>query len=172
MVNSILIDCNLLLRLQISFGITGSAFKFIKSYLSGRTECVHASQASSSLTYSKMGVPQDSVLRPIPFAFYILQIDNIASNFNISLQQFSTFLHSHCQHYSNQSLQLPALHCHTLRSVPPQRSMFYGKVSEFCAFLAKIIIQGYASDLHPVTSGHNDDTYLIIQAITSQSCAA
>ena len=79
----------LLSRLHTSFGVTGAALKFIESYLSNRSQCVHAGQASSSHTLCDTGVPQGSVLGPLLFSLYTSPIGNIASSFNISLQQYA-----------------------------------------------------------------------------------
>jgi len=57
----------LLSRLHTSFGVSGVALNFIESYLSGRTQCVRAGQASSSSTSCHTGVPQGSVLGPYFF---------------------------------------------------------------------------------------------------------
>ena len=85
-----MIDHRILLsRLHTSFGITGPAYNFIQSYLSGRTQCVRVGQASSSRISCYTGVPQGSVLGPILFSLYTSQIGSIASNFNISLQQYA-----------------------------------------------------------------------------------
>jgi len=61
-----MIDHRILLsRLHTSFGITDSAFKFFQSYLISRPQSVSEGQASSSLTFCKLGVPYDTVFGPI-----------------------------------------------------------------------------------------------------------
>ena len=85
-----MIDHRILLsRLYTSFGITGPVLNFIESYLTGRSQCVRAGQASSRHTSCNLGVPQGSVLGPILFSLYTSPIGSIASNFNIALQQYA-----------------------------------------------------------------------------------
>jgi hypothetical protein len=54
-------------RLRRTFGITGSAHRWLQSYLSGRTQSVRRGDVRSLLTSIKCGVPQGSVLGPILF---------------------------------------------------------------------------------------------------------
>ena len=49
-------------RLSVGFGVSGSALTWLKSYLTGRYQCVGVGQTSSSHTLCHTGVPQDSVL--------------------------------------------------------------------------------------------------------------
>ena len=69
-----MIDHNLLSsRLHTSFGITGTALQFIKSYLTDRSQCVRAGKASSSPTSCNTGVPQGSVLVVSSTPHYAMQ---------------------------------------------------------------------------------------------------
>ena len=58
------------------YGITGTTYKLMKSYLYNRYQRIvikdiNLSNLSSSLEIIKHGVPQGSVLGPLPFLIYI-----------------------------------------------------------------------------------------------------
>src|SRR2546426_6583504 len=79
----------LLSRLTSNFGITGSAFSLISSYLLNRTQSVsiqsHASPSSSLLT----GVPQGSVLGPLLFCLYTTPLIYIFTNSSASFHLYA-----------------------------------------------------------------------------------
>jgi len=78
-----------LLRLYDSFGISGTAFSWICSYLKRRSQCVRAGQSLSRYRECFSGVPQGSVLGPLLFSVYTSPISFIASDLGISLQQYA-----------------------------------------------------------------------------------
>ena len=57
--------CSLLLA--HSFGVTGSVFTWVQSYLTGRSQVVRLGSHSSNPTPCLVGVPQGSVLGPLLF---------------------------------------------------------------------------------------------------------
>jgi hypothetical protein len=61
----------LLGRLQQSYGLEGTVFDWFRSYLSGRTQCVHSLSTKSAPSAVLHGVPQGSVLGPILFTLYV-----------------------------------------------------------------------------------------------------
>ena len=79
----------LLNRLSVGFGVSGSVLTWLKSYLTGRYQCVRVRQASSSHTLCHTGVPQGSVLGPILFSCYISPISCIANTFGVGIQQYA-----------------------------------------------------------------------------------
>jgi len=84
------IDHSILLnRLQVGFGVSGSALTWLQSYLTDRYQCVRVGQASSSPTFCHTGVPQGSVLGPILFSCYTSPISFIADTFGVSIQQYA-----------------------------------------------------------------------------------
>jgi len=64
----------LLQRLQSTFAICDSANRWFQSYLSGRKQHVRRGSARSSTTYLVCGVPQGSVVGPILFVLYIIDL--------------------------------------------------------------------------------------------------
>jgi len=82
--HSILLD-----RLQYSFGVSGTALAWLRTYLSCRQYAVRAGSSSSVFTECTTGVPQGSVLGPILFSCYTSPISNIASSHAVHLQQYA-----------------------------------------------------------------------------------
>ena len=79
----------LLNRLQISFGITGHAHDWIRSYLSNREQFVRIGESCSTESICYIAVPQGSVLGPIIFSLYISPISSIAIQHGITQQQYA-----------------------------------------------------------------------------------
>ena len=73
----------LLSRLELRFGVTGNAFKWVASYLSDRTQTVVANGISSAPAALRQGVPQGSVVGPILFTIYVSPLSDIARQFNV-----------------------------------------------------------------------------------------
>jgi len=70
-----MVDHSVLLnRLYNSFGISGTAFSWICSYIRGRSQCVRAGQSSSAYKDCFSGVSQGSVLGPLLFSVYVSPI--------------------------------------------------------------------------------------------------
>ena len=66
-------------RLELSFGITGPALEWFRSYLTGRSQHVRLGADKSSITSLTCGVPQGSVLGPILFLLYTAQLQEIVT---------------------------------------------------------------------------------------------
>ena len=67
----------LLLRLEVSFGITGTALKWFKSYLTNRSERVLINGNYSESFSLSHGVPQGSCLGPLLFTIYASKLFEI-----------------------------------------------------------------------------------------------
>ena len=61
------------------YGIRGLALQWIKSYFTDRQQYVQFNSTCSSLSKIKCGVPQGSILRPLFFLIYIIDIANSSS---------------------------------------------------------------------------------------------
>ena len=67
-----MVDHSILLgRLYTSFGISGTAFSWLRSCLTNCSQCVCAGQSSSTYKQCCSRVPQGSVLGPLLFTAYI-----------------------------------------------------------------------------------------------------
>lgn len=79
----------LLHRLSNTFGITGGASEWLKSYLSDRTQYIFFEGNTSQTQAVKTGVPQGSVLGPLLFTCHISPISKLLESFGISHQQYA-----------------------------------------------------------------------------------
>ena len=72
------VDHNTLLRrLQNSFGIQGKVLSWLKSYLSGRSQCISVNGSLSRIFSLECGVPQGSCLGPLLFTLYTSRLFDI-----------------------------------------------------------------------------------------------
>ena len=67
----------LLDRLSISFGITGSAFDWMRSFIVGQTQTVHYCGSVSQCAVVHSGVAQGSVLGPLLYVLYTADIQKL-----------------------------------------------------------------------------------------------
>ena len=75
------VDHKVLLNiLQSKFHITGSALSWLRSFLSGRTQCVKIGDSLSSRLSVLFGVPQGSILGPLLFNLYCSSLPDAFSS--------------------------------------------------------------------------------------------
>ena len=79
----------LLSRLRRRFGVQRTAFKWMTSYLDGRTERIIIGQASSSSKPLNTGVPQGSVLGLILFSLYEQSIVEIIRKHRLTFHHYT-----------------------------------------------------------------------------------
>ena len=70
----------LLRRLEVTYGITGTALQWFRSYLTGRTQRVYINQTYSDDFPLPHGVPQGSCLGPLLFTMYASKLFEVVKN--------------------------------------------------------------------------------------------
>ena len=107
------VDHELLLRrLQQTFGIGGSALTWFESYLSGRTYCVVVDSATSQVIHVLCSVPQGSVLDPLLFLLYTVELAELVARFGVTLHAFAVDNQLYLGCKTNEAnLSLAALEC-------------------------------------------------------------
>jgi len=93
------VDHTILLdRLQSAFGIRGSVFDWIKSFITNGSQTVHFAGGQSAVLNILCGVPQGSVLGPILFSLYCADVTNIAERHGVTAHSYAddTQLYVHC----------------------------------------------------------------------------
>ena len=94
------VDHDILLdRLSISFGITGSAFDWMRSFIAGRTQIVHYCGSVSQCAVVRSGVAQGSVLGPLLHVLYTADIQKVVESlgFGVHLYADDTQFHGSCK---------------------------------------------------------------------------
>ena len=86
------VNHSILLKKLIHYGIRGIAFELIKSYLNDRVQYVQINNLIFSNKKILCGVPQGSVLGPLPFLLYVNNIQS-ASNVNVRVFAENTLLY-------------------------------------------------------------------------------
>ena len=66
------------LRKLSHYGIMGKTYDWLKSYLRNRKQYISISGENSSQTAIKYSVPQGSILGPLLFIIYIIDIPNLS----------------------------------------------------------------------------------------------
>ena len=78
------VDHSILLeRLSTSFGLSGQAYSWFDSYISGRSQSVRLGSTSSPRTPVRFGIPQGSVLGPILYVLYTADVAKIVESLGL-----------------------------------------------------------------------------------------
>jgi len=113
----------LLKRLDHSFGISGKALDWFKSYLGGRKQKVVLNNQESKPFDLECGVPQGSVLGPILFVLYISPVSKIFSRFGLAYHQYA----DDTQLYSSDCSRDFSGRCHVTESCVAEAKIWMGK---------------------------------------------
>jgi len=79
----------LLRRLELGFGLTDDVIKWIRSFLTGRTQQVAYNGTMSTTQPVLFGVPQGSVLGPILYVLYTAELERIVDRHEMKLHQYA-----------------------------------------------------------------------------------
>ena len=86
----------LLTFLKEHIGLDGQALDLLKSYLTGRTQCVSVDGVLSELSELAYGVPQGSVLGPIEFCIYTIPLGAILNHYKINYHIYADDTQIYC----------------------------------------------------------------------------
>ena len=76
------VDHSILLeRLSTSYGLTGTAFTWLESHITGRVQVIHVGGRQSTPAMVHFGVSQGSVLGPVLFVLYTADIVKLVESF-------------------------------------------------------------------------------------------
>ena len=108
------IDHTILLhRLRHRYGISGSALKWIESYLTNRCQRVCLNDEYSHRFMLSTGVSQGSVLGPLQFSLYIQPIGNIVRKHGLRFHHYTDDLQIYVNfEYNSQSIDVCLERCH------------------------------------------------------------
>jgi len=97
----------LLRRLELSYGIRGTALSWFKSYLSERTQFIRSGSTTSRPTVVRFGVPQVSVLGPILFLLYTADLLGLVARHGLRSHLYAddTQVYGFCAPRSTAALQ-------------------------------------------------------------------
>ena len=79
------VNHDILLRKLEHYGIRGTSLSWFSSYLKGRSQFVSCNNTTSEIKPIVCGVPQGSVLGPLPFLLYINDLPNISNKLSFYL---------------------------------------------------------------------------------------
>ena len=76
-------------RLSISYGISGSAFDWMQSFIVGRTQTVHYGGSVSRRAQLRSGIAQGSVLGPILYVLYTADVQKLVESFGFRVHLYA-----------------------------------------------------------------------------------
>ena len=73
----------------MSFGVTGRALAWIRSFLSSRSQSVRLGNSSSPSSSIRYGVPQGSILGPLLYIIYTADVERVVRSFGFAVQLYA-----------------------------------------------------------------------------------
>ena len=84
------VDHDILLeRLLVSFGVTGSAHEWLRSFLTSRSQSVRLGTSTSPCSPIRCGLPQGSILGPLLYILYTADIEQIVASHGLAVQLYA-----------------------------------------------------------------------------------
>ena len=101
----------LLERLSTSYGLTGTAFAWLESNITGRVQVIHVGGRQSSPAMVHFGVPQGSVLGPVLYVLYTADIVKLVESFGLRAHLYAddVQLYGCCRPYASVDLSTKIL---------------------------------------------------------------
>lgn len=96
----------LIQRLRHTCGFAGSALQWITSYLTDRSQFVRFNGATSNVTSVLCGVPQGSVLGPVLFLLYVVEVIQLVKDCGFCPHAYADDLQVYCHALPTDSTKL------------------------------------------------------------------
>ena len=87
------VNLDILLSKLRYYGVSGVALDLMKSYLTGRKQCVIFGEIKSNFTNTTTGIQQGSILGPLLFSIYINDLITVSEKFNFLMYADDTTLY-------------------------------------------------------------------------------
>ena len=96
----------LLERLSTSYGLSGMAYTWLESYITGREHIIHVGNRHTPPSKVLYGVPQGSVLGPVLYVLYTSDIARLVEALGLGAHLYAddTQLYGHCSHANSYEL--------------------------------------------------------------------
>ena len=93
----------LLERLSTSYGLSGMAYTWLESYITGQAQIIHVGNRHSPPSKVLYGVPQGSVLGPVLYVLYTSDVAKLVEAFGLGAHLYAddTQLYGHCSPFNS-----------------------------------------------------------------------